>query len=192
VSAGEDHVYAASAHHNVGDLLRRLGRYPEAAVELDAALAIYQRVDDPEALHTRVIIAKLARDRGDLADAQRRFEELLPLQIARLGKHHHLVADTINDLGGLAADQGELDRADQLFRRALAIYEEAMGPEHPRVAIALSNLGTLALARHRYAEARDACARALAIDTKVLGPDHPDLAFDRTCLDDARAGLGRR
>src|SRR5262249_21359858 len=34
------------------------------------------------------------------------------------------------------------------------------------------------------------CSRARAIDEAALGADHPDLAYDLTCLGEARLGLG--
>ncbi len=63
------------------------------------------------------------------------------------------------------------------------------GDLHLVVAVEL-NLGEVELDQHRWADATATCTRALAIDTARLGADHPELAFELTCLGEAKLGTG--
>jgi hypothetical protein len=189
-SAGPSHLYTASAHTNVGDVLRKLGRADEARIELEAARAIYEQTTGLDNEQALLVLGSLAKLEPDPTARRRLLEDLLARELRVFGERHHHVADTLNDLGNTARDAGDLDGAAALFRRALAGFEATLGPTHPRVAIALSNLGEVSIARGALGDAADACARALAIDEKALGPSHPDLAYDLTCLGEARGAAG--
>ena len=189
-SAGEWHVYTASAHHNVGDALRKLGRIDEARRELGAARAIFEGttgLEDEQALLTLIAIAKLE---PDPAARKQQLEDVLRVEIKAKVANHRL-ADTFDDIGDAARDAGDAAGAAKMYRAALEAFEASLGPTHPRVAIPLSNLGELAIERRDYEEAARVCARALAIDERALGDKHPDLAYDLTCLGEADLGRGR-
>jgi eukaryotic-like serine/threonine-protein kinase len=192
---GEDHFYTAIAHGNLGDALRRHGDYADAATELAAALATWEKttgLGTATAINTLSGLARLALDTGALADAEARLADVLARRIALYGEIHVEVADTLNDLGNVAKDRGDAGRATDLYQRALVTYERALGPDHPRVPIALSNLGEAAILAKDYARATASCTRALALDEKALGADHPDLAYDLQCLGEAALGARDR
>jgi tetratricopeptide (TPR) repeat protein len=190
-SAGPDHVYTATAHFNLGDTLRKLGRTDEARVELEAARAIDARIgiDNENSLKTLGALAKLEKDPKQRAVL---LEDLRARQVKVFGETNRMVSDTINDLGNAARDAGDLDAASAYFERALAGFEKSLGPTHPRVAIPLSNLGEIAIAKKRFAAADTWCRRALAIDEAALGAEHPDLAYDLTCVGEAELGRGKK
>jgi CHAT domain-containing protein/tetratricopeptide (TPR) repeat protein len=119
-------------------------------------------------------MAMLARDLGDLAEADRLYVSAVQIWSNGLGPNHPFVAHGLDALSEVVAARGQLDRAQALHQRALAIRRSRLGPEHPLVGWTLTSLaGTVAdmgdLSRAvRYTD------QAIAIYKKSGSSDEPD------------------
>jgi tetratricopeptide (TPR) repeat protein len=118
--------------------------------------------------------AEIAREVGDVAEADRLYQSAVEIWSEGLGPDHPFVARGIDSLAELAASRGQLARARELYERAFAIRRRTLGTDHPHVAWTLANLartvaesGNLSLAL-RYIE------QAIAIYKKSGASDEPD------------------
>ncbi len=121
------------------------------------------------------VAGQAALQKGDYADAQRKFGEALRLaeqlspQDPRLGK-------SLNDLAAVYYAQQDFARAQPLLERSLAAIEQALGADDPDVAQSLKNLAALHYLQGNYAEAEPLLLRSLTIWEEALGPEHPYVA----------------
>ena len=123
--------------------LRRLGREQAPAVTnwaLMAARATGDRWAEGRALGLK---AFLARDRGDLAEAERLRQAALALAESLRDLDGQTVA--INHLGLIAAERGDDARAQACYLRSLELARQLADPGY--VALAQNNLANLALKR---------------------------------------------
>jgi tetratricopeptide (TPR) repeat protein len=90
-----------------------------------------------------------------------------------LGEEHSLVADTLNNLGGIYWSRGQFEETLPFWERALAIRELVLGKEHPYTAISLNNMAQLYREQGEYEKALPLYERALAILNQRLGEQHP-------------------
>lgn len=151
---------------------------------LDAAIA--QAAEAPPSVRAEAFLGagRLAREQGDLATAEARFEAALTLR--RSLDDRSGVALLLGYLGVVAYDQGDLGRAARLHRESLAL-RRALGDDHG-VAGTLTNLGEVA--RHRGdRESAVALHAESASRFRVLG-DRWGLALALTNLGAVRLDLG--
>ena len=177
-----------------GYYLDERGRYAEAALLLERALAICERIfgpDHPDVAQSLSNLATVYRKQGRYAEAQPPHERALAIRERAFGPNHPNVAESVHELAVLYWNQGRYAEAEPLHERALAIHERTLGPDHPNVAMSLNNLAVLYGERARYAEAQPLYERALAIRERVLGPDHPDVAYSLNNLAVAYRNQGR-
>jgi tetratricopeptide (TPR) repeat protein len=166
------------------DLLNRAGiyffglrAYSNARPLFERALAIYEKVLEPEHLNTLTSLlwsAILLREQGDLAGARPVFERALAIGEKVLGHEHYYTAWSLNHLARLLQAQGDLAGARPLYERALAISEKVRGPEHPDTATSLSNLARLLHQTGHANEAEPLFRAAIAIFERTSGGSHPD------------------
>jgi ATP/maltotriose-dependent transcriptional regulator MalT/DNA-binding SARP family transcriptional activator len=183
-------AFRALALANRGQVLLALGRLDEAITELEAARALYQRMESRLVAYPLTHLGEVYRERGDMALARANFEEALA------------VSETTGDMQGLVPALSGLARV--LVRsepkRATALAARAVdaGPVLGRAAallaagwVALAN-DDLDLARRRAEEAaslararRDRASLAGAIELAVRSSSNPVSERDR--LDEALA-----
>jgi CHAT domain-containing protein/Tfp pilus assembly protein PilF len=160
--------------------LYRQGRYQEAIIPAQKALAILEKTLGPEhpsvaaGLHN---LAELYCSSGDYSKAEPLYKRSLAVREKALGPEHHDVATSLNSLALLYKSLGDYAKAEPMYKRSLAIWEKALGPEHPDVSTSLNNLAELYRAIGDYAKAEPFYKRSLAIAEKTLGPEHPSVAI---------------
>jgi serine/threonine-protein kinase len=123
--------------NNLGVMLKRLGRYPEAQKSLKQALDLRQKVleESPNDLEYRQALAKtwydlatvLARLAKQRAPAEEAYREALKIQEALCVQHEDANlqrdrAQTLNNLGILLED-ADAKMAEEAFVEAVKIYE---------------------------------------------------------------------
>jgi tetratricopeptide (TPR) repeat protein len=172
---------AASFLMNQLALYRRnaLGRYSQARLLYERALAIQKKVSGPEHPNTAVILnnlGELFRVQGDLAAAGPLLKRALAINELALGPEHPITAMSLNQFAALLRLRGDLAAARPVYERALAICEKVFGHDHPSTGTILNNLANLREAQGDLTEARSLYERVLAIDEKVAGLEHPDTA----------------
>lgn len=183
-------AFRALALSNRGQVLLALGRLDEAITELEAARAIYQRMESRLVAYPLGHLGEVYRERGDMALARANFEEAIAVAEAA-GDQQGLVPA----LSGLArvVVRSEPEKAVALAARALAA-----GPVLARGAALLAQ-GWVALSRRdldlarRSADAaaslarqrRDRATLAGSIELSVRAAADPMAERDR--LDEALA-----
>lgn len=163
--------------NTLGYALHRLGRYDEAAVSFERALALWQPEDDPrdktQALLNR---GQLHRDLGEAGRARERFQAALELSRRQGDRGNEAVA--LNALGIVDLDTGQPGAALGRLQGALALRP----PGTRGRAVTLSSLGVAYRQLGQKDKARRAYAEALPIFQR-LG----DSREESRCL----ANLGR-
>jgi tetratricopeptide (TPR) repeat protein/transcriptional regulator with XRE-family HTH domain len=186
--------HAGRASSRAGWYLTERGRYEEAEVLLERALAIGERTLGPDHLDVAQSLNNLALNctfRGRHTEARRLHGRALAIRERALGPDHPDVAESLNNLASLHVDRGRYADARPLYERALAIWKRALGPSDPAVAISLNNLGCTSEHQGRYGEAESLHEEALAIRERAYGPDHPDVALSLNNLSNVYVKQGR-
>ncbi|HEX8539132.1 MAG TPA: tetratricopeptide repeat-containing protein kinase family protein, partial [Cystobacter sp.] len=194
VDCADDDATRAEALNTQAVTYQRMGRYEEARLKHEHALALRQKLLGPEhplvaASYNNlgVVLAEL----GQFEEARASYDRALQLRRKTQGKDHPLVALSYSNLGTVLAELGRHEEARDMYEHALAIRKKSLGLEHPDVAISLSNLGVALADLGRHAEALAMQESALALRQKLLGPEHPDLATTLSNLSGALRGLHR-
>ena len=123
-------------------------RHDAALTLLSPALGLAQNLKDPDRTATVLNnLGEIARARGNLDEAGRRFQETLETP----GASDKTRAAALNNLGEIARAERRFDRALDYYRRSLALNEK-LGYK-PGLAANLANIGAVHLARGRGVEA---------------------------------------
>jgi tRNA A-37 threonylcarbamoyl transferase component Bud32 len=113
---------------------------------------------------------------GDDARAEALWQSALDRRRALLQEPHHLLAASLNNLGGVAYAKGDNARAGDLLERAMAMREQLFGAEHPSVAESAINLALVRTSQGRVDDANRLAAHALVVQQAANGDDHPNTA----------------
>jgi CHAT domain-containing protein/tetratricopeptide (TPR) repeat protein len=118
--------------------------------------------------------ASVARDVGDLAEADALYEQAVDIWSKGLGPDHPFVATGMDALAEVVAARGQLKRARELYERALASRQRRLGPAHPQVAWTLTNLAETVAYQGQVSAALRYLDEAIAIYRKARAPYEPD------------------
>ncbi|ATB39480.1 hypothetical protein CYFUS_004924 [Cystobacter fuscus] len=169
----------ARANVDAATKLKNAGRYLEARIRIEHALALQEAAlgeRHPDVATSLNNLALLYREQGLYDRAEPLYLRALALHEAALGERHPNVATLLNNLAILYQAQGLYDRAEPLYLRALSLREAALGESHPDVAQTLHNLASLYREQGLYDRAEPLFLRALALREAALGERHPDFA----------------
>jgi tetratricopeptide (TPR) repeat protein len=154
---------------DLGDLHNLLGRHDEALATLRQALALRQRLPEPDLedqAQLRILIGDVLTDMRRPQAAAEEYRAALEL-LARK-PDPGLQQGALGGLARLARERGAPVEAEALARQALALD---VGEEHERAPI-LTEHGAALLALGRVDEAVAACEQALALDERSFGVDN--------------------
>lgn len=113
---------------------------------------------------------------GMFDQTRRMLERSLSIRKKHFGSEHWLVAENLNELGGLSLYSGDPQRAEELFRQALNMRRKLAGAtESPEIATSLNDLGCALRQEGRLDEAEKLQREALAMRRRLLGNEHPDI-----------------
>ena len=121
--------------NNLAMALASAGDYAEAEPLLQRALAISEKVRDPEHPLTATSLNNLGtlyRDQGRYAQAVPLLQRALAIFEKVLGPEHPDTATSLSNLAGLYRAQRRYAEAEPLFQRALAIFEKGATPRPSR------------------------------------------------------------
>lgn len=173
--------------------------YTEVASALACLYVDTERFDAAEPLHREVLeldekfadqrergwskVATTLNGLGVLYYKTNKFDEALEYYNRCLELHrrtlpptHHLIPDTLNNIGALYKSMLRWEDCARVLEEALQAYEEAyFGQLPPDVGGTLLNLGMAYLRIHDASKAEPLYLRALDIRTKAYGPDHHDV-----------------
>jgi tetratricopeptide (TPR) repeat protein len=175
-----DPVVRGELPRNLGRMLFREGKYPEARAAILECLAIWEKEFGPEDYAVAGPLTDLANTysaEGEYAQAVAQYERSLAILQKLFGPTSSRLAPNLGNIGEAWMRLGEWGRAREAIDRTLALWEGALGPDHPKVAFALSSLSEVDLHAGKLDAAEEEAERALAIWTKALGDAHPDAAY---------------
>ena len=184
-AAGVSPEIVARLLNEVGMYLHQIGRYREARVVLERALAQHEKAfgqDNPRRSAIVNNLGRVLRRLGHLDEARAHYEAALAVDQQAYGDSHAHVAEVVNNYGTCLHVAGEVERARDQFEWALAVCEMHYGAEHPKVAKVMNNLGYAHAGLGDVAAAAEHFTRALAIAEATSGPNHPNVAHIRTNL----------
>lgn len=184
----------AWALQGMGEIHLAAGDLDAAAARTAEALVLFRRhhppghIDLARVLHN---LARIQRDRFEVAEARLLFDEALALTEAVNGPDHINVGAVLNNDGLLRLAVGDFEGARQQFERSVAIRRKNHAPGHPEIATGLNNLALLYWSIGNAAAALPLYEEVLQIDRATLGPTHPLLATSLQNIGSALATLGR-
>jgi TonB family protein len=161
-------------------ILTNLCRKGLFALALGLPLAAQVASNDYDTVRFR---ANAALESGDVADAEKLYEQALGLRRQTFGENSAPYAAALVDLAR-AYQAGGRRSADamKLYQQALPIQEAALGPDHPDVATTLLYLALGTPPDRDPEQARQLYQRALDIRTKAFGPSDPRVGEILTLL----------
>lgn len=190
---GADSIELVAPLRNFGGALQEAGRYDEAEVVFDRALALARQLGDQHPAVASALHAKglLATQTGESAQAHAWAEEELAIYRATFGDDHPHTARGLVSLATTTEATGHSDDALPLLLQADAIYEKT-DPEHrlDRVAGFTQLIGVLT-SLGRADEAATYAEKSVRIRREVLPPSHPHIAWGLVNLGQARTKQGR-
>ena len=163
--------------HNLGEDARLLGQYDAAEALLLRAMKMYERLPagsqrDVAVANTLVSLAAVARDRGDLPEAEERVRRALAIREADEPDSLHLAEDR-EVLAGIQRERGRLAEARDTYEQILQTASRTV-PGSELEARALHALGELDRKGGRSASAAEMFGRAVqSLETqkgRVGGP----------------------
>lgn len=106
------------------------------------------------------------------------FQSAVKAKKNSFGDDHHLVAESLNELGILYFAQERFNEAIAVFRETKEIRMKQLGPDHPKVAMAMNNIACITFllgqpdsALPIFKEGKDILRRAMGSSTKLIKLD---------------------
>jgi tetratricopeptide (TPR) repeat protein len=163
-----------------GELLKVLGKYVEAEVQLryavDAFLSMSNNVVTPVSIPAIIQLASVARRLGRQKEAEKWYLAVLGTQEDLFGRHSVEVASTLSNLGVLELERFNLKEARKYLEESLATRQALLGERHPDVASAYNNMGSLLNAEGNFNDAKVRYEQALELRVNIFGSKHPSVA----------------
>ncbi|MDX1998050.1 MAG: tetratricopeptide repeat protein [Thermoanaerobaculia bacterium] len=170
----------------IGETFSNLGVPDESERAFRAALALREDFEGPDAeldiAATLVPLGRLARERGDFAEAERLLRRSLQLRRNVLGGLAPVLGESLGELGLVARQRGDGPRAEAFFRRALAVERGGDDAGAERRAGVLINLANGLGENGSLDEAAALLGQAAEIHRKLYGENHPRAAEDWAAL----------
>lgn len=175
-----------SVLNGLGLLLMNQEHFDEAEAHLKKALATQKSAGEAcSSLDIAATLSNLARleyCRGDLAQAEQLYRDVLKTREKELGFDHLQVSQTQACLAAVCYSSGNLADAETLFEKSLQTQQKTLGDNHPDLAIVLDNLAGVHFTNGNLKRAEELNQRALEILEKQRGPNHPDVAISLSNL----------
>lgn len=171
------HPEIASAHLDLADDLRVLGRVDEAMPHYQQALELRRHHFGETSLETAQVLNNMALGlirKAELERAEELLEKVLEIRRRELGTDY-LVAQTLHNLALIASRQRDDRRVQDLSREALAIKDEVLPAGHPSKGRTLALLAGALRELGDYPEAEKDLRQALDIFRPAWGDTHLDV-----------------
>ncbi len=162
----------------LGRTLRRLGQYEASGKQLDIAVRAVAEgfaEDAPQRLQAQLERALLLAERGQLDDARKALDPLLPKLSTTAGLAVGSVSEARRAAADLAAALGDPQRAVQLARDNLASAMAENGADSVEASGAKASLAEILGAQGQWDEADALLIEAYQTERKRSGPAHPNV-----------------
>ena len=171
------HPDIATAHLDVADNLRVLGRMDEAMPHYEKALELRRRHFGEASLETAQVLNNTALNlirRAELAPAKDLLTEVLAIRRRAPGQEY-MVAQTLHNLALIANRTGDYAGVQDLTAESLAIKAEVLPENHPSKGRTLALRAGAQRELGEYAEAEAALRQALEIFRGAWDETHLDV-----------------
>lgn len=163
----------ASALYDLAQYHLRTGQPDVAAEQLSRAQTFWNQ--DPgmwrrRLVDSRLVEARLLRDRGQVEEGIALLAANLPERIALSGENRRETGVYHNDLGVLLVAAGRRDEAATSFRNAVAVWEASSLENSPDALNTLNNLAAIEALSGRHDAAEPLFRRAVELRTTLYGP----------------------
>jgi len=169
----------------LGRALNQQGRYDEATIPLQQALAIQERVFGnvhPRVASTLNELGIVALRSGKLDEAEARFRRMAGVHREVYKDKHYYIGVALSNLAGVYQEKKEYVQAEQLFRDVLRRYAETPAADHQLVGIERIRLGRQLALQRRYAEVESESLAGYEILMKQTSPPERWLKMAREDL----------
>ncbi len=174
--------------------LFRAGKYPEAMLQAEEALGLFQQVFGPRHLQVSSLLNNLsvmASATGQYAKSEKLIFEAHEIRRRVLGPDHPRLATSLANIGQIHLDKGRYDEAENCHLAAHRIYVDVLGTNSEEYLLSLSNLGVLYDKMGKYALAEERFLESIRGSRDVLTGNHVDLAGRLMNLASLYIRLGR-
>lgn len=171
-SGVEPHI-VASAAYDLAQVKLRQSEQDAASRYLGQAQGFWSREPErwrSQLVDSRLVEARLLRDRGRVEDAVALLRQNLPARIALSGAGHRETGVYHNDLGVMLTAAGRPEEAIPSFRAALGVWQAAGLESGPDALNTLNNLAALEVLEGRPDRAEPLFRRALEVRRNLYGP----------------------
>lgn len=172
ISAAAQGTHTAAGNYLLARLAAVRGRYAAAEILLQQAREDALRVEGAKGevlRRSELELASLSHARGNFADADKRYREILRASEAT----PTLTAEVLEKLAALDIARGNFRAAGEELRRAVAIKRETLGAEHPSLISALSALVSLDYALGEFSRAGQTLQDISTLIRRSFGEAHP-------------------
>ena len=163
-SIGPDDVRRSKVVFSLGLAALRMGEHPRAIELISESLRLTEADKGklhPEVATRHTMLATAYRESGDLDTALSHAQTALEIRKTTLGPEHHMVAESLDEVGmGLIALK-RYDEALTSFQSAVELKSKVLGPEHSDLSYSYDGIGQALLARGSAAEAVEPLQKAL-------------------------------
>jgi serine/threonine protein kinase/tetratricopeptide (TPR) repeat protein len=167
----------AAIQETVGEAYASLGEIGRARSHLEAALALYSRVDGPDspkALRVANLVSSAIERAGRHAEAETQMRRNLKTSTRSLGRYHPTTLAAAHQLGVLLRKRGKLGEAEPLLRQTLDARRQTLIPDHPDTLRTIKELGLVLEDLCKLAEAESLANEFEHGIRCARGPNHPD------------------
>jgi tetratricopeptide (TPR) repeat protein len=181
------------SHDLWGRTLRELGRYPEAAIQFEAAIQEAEAIFGMESAEIAPYLNSygvLCKYWGKFEPGEQAYLRALGLLEREHGQQHMETATVYHNLGGLEHARGNFEKGEPLARLAYEIRRQAWGDQDPLTMMDAVAWGGLLDGLGRYEQSMPIYRRALTFYEARFGPDHFEVAATLNNLGMAQAAQG--
>jgi serine/threonine protein kinase len=172
----------------IGNSYYGQGRYALGGEHLQEYVELERRLygeEDPRALAASSMAAALLFGKGEMAEAEKLFREVLPaMRIAQQeGKiKAETLLNALVDFAHLRRTQGDSREAETLFREALALSPQVPAESRYSLGVTRSTLASTLADQGKFDEAIQTAREAVTETRQREGAQRPDLGFSLTVL----------
>ena len=125
-------------------------------------------------------LATLLYFKGDRANAEQLFLQVLEARKRILGDEHPDTLKSLHSLSTLLQAKGALGEAEKLYRQVIDGQKRTLGEEHPSTLASLNNLANLLFSKDDLAIAEKLYRQAIDAQKRTLGEEHPNTLASRS------------
>lgn len=176
----------------IGDTYAQYDLNDKAQPLLDRALIQNTRAfgaNSNEAADTKLGLARIARNRGEMSKAQQLLQEVLVIRERTVGPRHIMTADALHELAYIYYRLGAARPAVASAERAVEIYTASLPENDERLLSALDRHALTLANAGEYERARAAFETLIPRMERTLGPNSPRLATALTNLANMKMDL---